>query len=180
MKGIIFNLLEAFIVENLGEDKYDEIEDKCELQTTEPFVGPGSYPDEDILAIVISASDEFNISVDDFFRRWGRFCVPILAEKFPGFFEKSKTAKEFLSQVDNMHYTEVVKLYKDAVPPKFIYEDPGADKLIMHYTSERKLCHLMLGLIEGVGDQYETTIEIIQTKCLLEGDESCDIELTFK
>ena len=52
MKGIIFNLLEGFLTERLGEEKSDELIESCSLKTREPFVGPGSYPDEDLLAIV--------------------------------------------------------------------------------------------------------------------------------
>ena len=52
MKGIIFNLPEEFVVETFGVDAYEEILAASELRTTDPVVGPGTYPDEDLLALV--------------------------------------------------------------------------------------------------------------------------------
>ena len=42
MKGIIFNIAESFIVENHGEDVFDDIIANCQLETKEPYVGPGT------------------------------------------------------------------------------------------------------------------------------------------
>jgi hypothetical protein len=52
MKGIIFNILEDFTNEKFGEDEFDFIVEKSILETTDPFVGPGTYPDSDLFKIV--------------------------------------------------------------------------------------------------------------------------------
>mgnify|MGYP001610707167 CR=1 FL=1 len=57
MKGIVFNLLEEYITDVLGEDAYDAIVGECDLITREPFIGPGTYPDEDLVEIITKASD---------------------------------------------------------------------------------------------------------------------------
>ena len=71
------------------------------------------------------------------------------------------------------------KLFKDAITPRFTYDDPSPDRLIIHYTSERKLCHFMEGLIEGVADFYNSPIQYKQTRCALDEGDTCDFELTF-
>ena len=52
MKGVVFNLLEEFIIANSDGDTYEEILDECTFVTDGPFVGPGTYPDEDLIMLV--------------------------------------------------------------------------------------------------------------------------------
>jgi hypothetical protein len=84
-KGIIFNLFEEFVVSVAGEDVYEEILGTCGLRTTEPFVGPGSYPDKDLLALVAKTVEKLELSPVDAIRAFGRFCIPALARRFPAF-----------------------------------------------------------------------------------------------
>ncbi|MFH1454604.1 MAG: heme NO-binding domain-containing protein [Armatimonadota bacterium] len=178
MKGIIFNLLEDFAVEAAGEEKFEEILSKCNLKTKEPFVGPGSYPDGDLSEIVDKASKLLGIEKLELIRKFGRFAFAGLAEKFPVFVE-GKTAHEFIKSINDIHFIEVKKLYEDANPPRFEYEEISPDKMILYYRSERKLCPLIMGIIEGISDYYKTPIEVKKVKCMLDGAPECVFELNF-
>jgi predicted hydrocarbon binding protein len=179
MKGIIFNLLEDFLRENLGEERFEELIDSCSLKTREPFVGPGSYPDEDLIAIVDRAVEVTGMAKADALRAFGRFCIVRLARKYPPFFNKHDNAKAFLKTINALHSLEVRKLYADARPPEFVMEDSSPDRLIMRYMSERRLCPLVEGLIEGVAAHYGAPIRYRQRGCMLEGGSSCEFELEF-
>jgi len=180
MKGIIFNLLEDFIVEKLGEEGYDKIIESCDLETREPFVGPGSYPDGDLFALAGKAAEAMGTPLPDALRAFGRFCIPELAKRFPAFFNPHDNPKGFLKSVESVIHTEVRKLYEDAEPPHFEYEDPAPDRLVMRYRSRRRLCRLMEGLLEGVGDYYKTPISQRQRGCMLDGADECVFELEFQ
>lgn len=180
MKGIIFNLLEDFLKENLGEERFEELIDGCSLKTREPFVGPGSYPDEDLFAIVGRAVEITGMTTAGALRAFGKFCIGELAEKYPIFFDKHHDAKAFLKTLDAIHSLEVKKLYADARPPEFVMEDPSPDRLIVRYISERKLCPLVEGLIEGVAGYYRCPITYRQRQCVLEGGKLCEFELAFE
>lgn len=119
MKGIVFNLLEEFITSMLGEEKYEEIVAGCDLKTKEPFVGPGTYPDEDLFAIVGKTVAVSGIALPDALRGFGRFCFPRLAEKFPVFVTAHNHPKPFLKSVETVIHVEVKKLYPDAVLASF-------------------------------------------------------------
>ncbi|MBC8400785.1 MAG: heme NO-binding domain-containing protein [Candidatus Marinimicrobia bacterium] len=179
MKGIIFNLLEDFIIESLGEEQYEDILGECELQTDEPFVGPGTYPDEDLLAIVNKAVEALGITLPEALRAFGKFCIPKLTSKFPDFMTPHKHPKSFLKTIDTIHHVEVKKLMADAEVPHFSFEEPADDRLILRYHSKRKFCHLMEGLIEGVADYYGSPIQQKQSRCMLEGDDFCEFDLKF-
>jgi predicted hydrocarbon binding protein len=179
MKGIIFNLLEDFLRENLGEEQFEELIDGCDLKTKEPFVGPGSYPDEDLLAIVDRAVEVMGITWTETLRAFGEFCVGRLARKYPSLFDRHHDAKSFLKTINGLHSVEVKKLYAGARPPEFVMEDPSPGRLVMRYMSERKLCALAEGLIEGVAEHYRSSIRCRQRQCVLEGGTWCEFELEF-
>lgn len=179
MKGIIFNLLEKFITQNWGEEQYDEILGECSLQTKEPFVGPGTYPDEDLVAIVTKAVEKLAVPLPDALRAFGKFCFPELAKRYPVFVTPYRHPKPFLQTVDSIIHVEVKKLYEDAKLPRFYYDDPAPDRLVIVYESERRMCQVMEGLIEGVAEFYHSPIQYKQTRCMLKGEEVCEFALRF-
>lgn len=180
MKGIVFNIFEEFVTENWGEDTYEEILDATSLKTDEPFVAPGAYPDEDLMSLVATAVDQLGVPLPDALRAFGRFCFPGLARAYPIFLDGHTDAKTFLLTVETVIHVEVRKLMPDASPPRFDYEDPGPDQLVIQYKSTRKLCHLMAGLLDGVGDHFGIEIESQQTECVLDGAPHCRFELVFR
>lgn len=159
MKGVIFNLLEEFAVETFGAEFYEEILDEVDLITTEPFVGPGTYPDEDLLAIVAALVRKADMPLPQAVRTFGHWLFPRLAERVPPEMLQHDSAKSFLQTVHDIIHVEVRKLYAEAQPPDFTYEDPGPDRLIIRYRSRRRMFDLMDGLLAGVADHYGTTID---------------------
>ncbi len=179
MKGIIFNLLEDFITENFGEEKYEQIIAKCNLTTTEPHVGPGTYEDKDLMEIVARATEELKISIPDALKAFGKFAFSKLAEKHPNFVKPYQHPKPFLMTVESVIHIEVKKLYEHAYTPTFIYTDTSPDTLTITYSSKRKLYDLMEGLIDGVGEFFKSPIQQTHKIYQKNGAELCDFELTF-
>ena len=179
MKGVIFSLFEQFVVENWGTDTFEEILDECELATEEPFVGPGTYPDEDLLQIVGKAVEKLGIPLSDGMRAFGKWVLPRLMEQVPKSMTNFDHPKQFLQTVHDIIHVEVRKLYSDAEPPRFTYKDPAPDRLIMIYQSPRKMYDLMDGLIEGVAEYYDCPIDFKREIKQEQGEELAEYELTF-
>lgn len=179
MKGVIFNFLEAFITEGWGEEAYERIVGLCPLHTQEPFVGPNTYPDADLLAIVGKAAETLGVSVPDAVHAFGRFCFPRFAAKYPVFVRDHTHPKTFLQTIDKVIHVEVRKLLKDAEPPRITSVDPAPDELVLSYASARQLCPLVGGLLEGVAAYFHTPIHYQQTRCVRDGSPVCEFKLTF-
>lgn len=179
MKGIIFNITENFIMEHYGEDTFDEIIEKCELETKEPFVGPGTYPSSDLVEIVAKSSEILTIDQAEFLKKLGVFAFASLAGRYPNFVTPYKHPKAFLKTIDGIIHVEVKKLYQDAKPPTFQYSEPNEDELIITYYSKRKLYSLMEGLIIGVADHFKSPIDQTHNVYSNNGAEYCDFHLKF-
>lgn len=180
MKGVVFNLLEEFICERYGDEVYEEILDAAALETREPFIGPGTYPDADLLALVQQACDQTELSATEMIRGFGKFSFPRLAEAHPTFLEGLDDAKSFLQTVHDVIHVEVRKLHPGAYLPVLEYQDPGPDRLVMIYRSERQLCAYAVGLVEGVAAYYHEQIELEHVRCTHRGDDACEFHLRFK
>ncbi len=181
MKGEIFNLLEDFIIQNMGVETYEDIHKECapSLQTKEPFVGPGTYPDSDFMEIFGAVLRKGQLVASSASRAFGRFCFPRLLARLPGYAEQCGDPKTFLRSIHDVVHVEVRKVYRDAEPPQFTYRDKGPDCLVMIYKSKRKLYDFFEGLIEGVSDYYRIPISISRTIVPKDDGEVCEFELTF-
>ena len=179
MKGVIFNILEDFVVDGWGEDAYDEILSMCPVSAHGPFVGPGTYPDAELFAIAGAAAKKLGVPLSDALRAFGSFTFPKLAARYPMFLDGAEDAKTFLQSVHSVIHVEVRKLYPQAITPAFQYEDTGSDSLRVLYTSKRKLCQFMEGMIAGVGTHFRENIAVTHSACLLEGADACVFDLRF-
>lgn len=177
MKGIIFNLLEEVVTEQHGEDTWDRLLSDAELEGA--YTSLGSYPDEELLALVGAASAALEVPPDGVVRWFGRAALTKLAERYPDFFEPHRTTRTFLLTLNDIIHPEVRKLYPGADVPVFDFDESSPDKLAIGYRSVRKLCALAEGLIEGAADHFGETVSIAQTACMNRGDEKCVLVISF-
>lgn len=165
MKGIIFTTFEAFVSESFGEEIWEDIVDSTELTTTEPFVGPGTYPASDLIALVTTAVQTLGISLDDALAAFGSYSFPKLAEGVPQLMEGLDDAREFFVKLEAVIHTEVRKLDPEANPARFSVEQTGESTLLLHYESDLGLFALVGGFIDGVGAWYGEQVlhEVVST-----------------
>jgi len=179
VKGVIFNIFEEFVVEKWDEGTYEEILARCRFITREPFVGPGTYPDQDLLTLIASAVGELGVDQAELLRSFGRYLFHALAEKVPATMLDFAHPKDFLKSVEDIIHIEVKKLYRDAQPPRFTYLDPTPDRLTIEYRSPRRMYDLMDGLIEGVGERFNSPIQYERTVHRSGDEEYCEYRLIF-
>jgi hypothetical protein len=177
MKGIVFNLLEQAVVDKYGEDTWDSLIDSAGVEGS--YTAVGSYPHEEIISIVKAASDALGAEPDDLVRWFGRAALPMLAQRYPAFFEGHTGARSFLLTLNEVIHPEVRKLFPGAYAPSFEFDASDPDTLSLAYTSHRGLCSFAEGLVEGSADHYGETVTISQTTCSKRGDESCTLRISF-
>lgn len=178
MKGVVFNIFEGFVSEGWGEEAYEALLDACPLHGDGVYVGPETYPDADLIALVTKACERFGVAPEDALRAFGRYMFPQLAAKFTAFLE-GHDARSFLLSVHDVIHVEVRKLFPDAVTPSFHYEPLDDGGLVVEYTSARQLCHLMEGLLDGVATHFDEPLAHHHATCMHHGAPHCRFELQF-
>lgn len=179
MKGVIFKAFEDFVTTNWGDEVYEQLLDNTQLTTDEPFVGPGTYPDADLLALVSTAIAKLGVPLEDALRAFGKHAFPLLAAGAKDLVDAHAHPKPFLAVVDSIIHMEVRKLYPDAETPRVLIEDVGPDKAVLRYESARGLCAVLVGLVEGAGDYFDSPVALSETKCTHRGDAHCEFDLEF-
>ncbi len=165
MKGIIFTTFEAFVTDTFRADVYEDILDDTDLITTEPFVGPGTYPEADLIALVTTAVQKLGVSLDDALAAFGRYSFPKLAGAVPQLMEGLHDAREFFTKLESVIHTEVRKLDPEANPAQFRVEHTGDATMLLHYDSPLGLFALVGGFIDGVAEWYGEHVvhEVVST-----------------
>jgi len=181
MKGVIFTIFEDFIVQNFGNEIFEDLIDDCPHTANEPFVGPKSYPDQWVVDLVTAACGRLSLEPDAALRAFGKFAFDGLTSRFPNFLEGVDHPRQLLLGVHDIIHVEVKKLMEGATPPNLYYDnvDGDPDQLTVHYESARALCSLMEGLLEGAAEHFGVPIEYEQTACTHKGAERCTFELKF-
>lgn len=178
MKGIVYNLLEACVSSEYGEDSWDDLLAAAGLEGA--YTSLGSYPDEDLFALVAAASVSLDEPADGVIRWFGRSAMPLLATQYPDFFEPHDNTRAFVLTLNGIIHPEVRKLYPGADVPVFSFDGSSDHLLVMQYHSARKLCAFAEGLLEGAAQHYGEQISIEQPRCMLRGDERCVLHISLQ
>lgn len=175
MKGIIFNLLEDVVTAQYGEEAWDDLLDATGL--TGAYTSLGSYPDAEIEKLVLASADALKMPPNEILRWFGRKAMPLLATRYPTFFNEHRTTLSFVLSVNEIIHPEIRKLYAGAHCPNFRFEQTPDGNLLMGYNSPRKLCALAQGFIEGASDHFDETIDVTHPECMHRGDAKCLISI---
>lgn len=159
MKGIIFTTFEDFVTDSFGAEVFEDILDDTELETAEPFVGPGTYPASDLMALVGTTIAKLDISLDAALTAFGSYSFPKLAAGVPQLMVGLDTAQAFFVSLESVIHTEVRKLDPEANPARFTVEETSDSTLLLHYESPMGLFALVGGFIDGVAAWYSESVE---------------------
>lgn len=177
MKGIVFNLLEELVRRDYGENTWDALLETTGLEGA--YTSLGSYPDDELIKLVSAASQALKKPSDAILRWFGRNAMPLLADKYPYFFANTTSTRRFLLTLNDIIHPEVRKLYPGAHVPIFDFNSSSPDVLYVGYKSERKLCALAHGFVEGAADHYREDLQFEQTQCMHRGDDKCLFKIAF-
>ncbi|MGH2711707.1 MAG: heme NO-binding domain-containing protein [Actinomycetota bacterium] len=177
MKGIVFNLLEQVVTDQHGEDAWDQILEAAGQEGA--YTAVGSYPDEQFMALVGAAVELLRVEPDDLVRWFGKRSIPLLASRYPAFFEGHTSTRSFVLTLNDVIHPEVRKLFPGADVPTFDFRTPDENTVELAYVSSRKLCSFAEGLVEGAAGSFGETVEINQTECMKRGDARCVLVCAF-
>lgn len=167
MKGIIFTEFLDMVDEQFGFEVTEHIieEAKHQLSTGGSYSAVGTYPYDEIIALVHSLSQQSRLPVTHLIEVFGEYLLNQFAKKYTGFFSSANDTFTFLKSIDNHIHVEVKKLYPKAELPKFDCHHPNGNtnQLVMIYSSERAMSNLAIGLINGTIKYYNEKITFSKT-----------------
>lgn len=179
MKGIVFTLLNELIEEKFGPETWERALEMAKPASEGIYTAGDTYPESELIALVGALSELTNIPPNELITVYGEFMFHKFAERYPALVPDNLNLKHFLQTIDDVIHVEVLKLQPSAELPKFTYEDPAPNELVMIYRSPRKLCPLAKGLIQGAAQHYNEKVSIKEPICMHKGADCCRLELLF-
>jgi hypothetical protein len=139
---------------------------------------PGmAYPDAEIVAILQSASrlqaKDLVAVLDEF----GRFIAPELLGYFPRLVDKQWKTLDLIENTEHIIHTVVRREILGAEPPELVAERLSPTMVLIKYTSHRKLCPFLKGIVHGLADHYHEEITMHEETCMLKDDPACHIRV---
>ena len=168
MHGLIFASLRDYTALRLGEERAVELWEDRIFETTE------AYDDEWFTAqlerLVVATGD----SKDEIERGFGSFAArTTFAGLYPAYYEESADTFTFLLGIEEKIHELVRATISGASPPKLHVQPFGDVGVLISYTSERRLCSLLEGLVLGTAEHYGEALTVEEIQFMHDGDAGC-------
>lgn len=173
----MFNVVEDVVVDAFGADTWDDLLEAAGLDGA--YTSLGNYDDADLGTIISAAVEALSMPRPDILRFVGREAFARLAARYPDYPSGLASSRDLLHRLDDVIHPQVLDLYPGAHPPAFDAVDRSADEMLLVYRSARQLCHLAEGLVTGAASAHGETVEVHQTRCVLDGAPECHIVVRY-
>lgn len=175
MHGLIFASFRDYLVSEHGEEAASDV------LAGEPLYSLGeAYPDEQFLMLLERACATTALPLDELLFEFGVFtAATTFAGLYSVLFKMSPTARTFLLTVETPIHDVIRKALPDARPPSLAVTDLGEDGLEIVYTSPRRICAMLRGLVEGTGRVYGESLVVEEPECMHRGDPACRVVVHF-
>ena len=182
MYGLVNKAIADMIRSQFGEETWQEIRQLAAVEN-DTFVSMEGYPDDVTHRLVKAGSQVLGLSSSQIMQAFGVFWVQFTAtEGYGELMDMSgDNLPEFLQNLDNLH-ARVGVSFPQLKPPSFeSYESSNGNELTLEYHSERDgLAPMVLGLVKGLGDRFDTDVEISQTLSRDDGAEHDEFTVKYK
>ncbi len=182
MHGLIFVTWEKYLAERFGNSFLSIYREAVgETASTVPLASR-VYEDAILLAGVGAASKLAHFSAETLLREYGRYflingltshlCAYLLTQVHSG--------RDLLLMMRKAH-AQMRHAPDGLAPPVFEFEAVPSytNGLTVIYDSNRQLCPVLFGAIEGAAQRYSERVQIIERSCMKQGATDCRFEIYF-
>jgi len=166
--GLIFAGLRDYTAVRLGEARTVELWADRLFETTKAY--DDQWFEAQLERLVAATGD----SMDEIQRGFGSFAAQsTFTELYPAYYEQSTGTFAFLLGIEKKIHELVRATIPDSRPPKLHVKSLDETGVLIAYTSERRLCRLLEGLVLGTAEHYSETLVIEEIQCMRHGDPGC-------
>lgn len=176
MHGVIFVELKKYVDAKVGGDAWRALVEKSGIKT-KMFMAMSSYDDAELLALVQTASSMTGTPVPDLLRDFGSYIVPDLMKMYRAFMKPAWRTLDVLQYTESSIHTQVRTMTKGAMPPFLTCTRTSPTEVVIQYKSPRKLCHVGVGIIDGIAGHFSEKVTQRHDKCMHRGDAECEMRV---
>ena len=173
MHGIIFTSLRDYAVARLGAQSARQIFDGGPVHAMSE-----AYPDEEFFGLIERIRERATSEPSAFVRDFGVFMGETTFPRlYPAFFAIAGDTRRFLLTIETRIHELVRATIPHAAPPELHVEPLDGTGVRISYTSPRRLCRLLEGLVIGTARSYGERADIVEVECMYQGATCCLFEV---
>lgn len=174
MHGIIFVELKKYVDAKVGPGAWDKLLGMAGMPA-HIFMPVRQYPDEDVVKLVTAAAKATGAEVDAILEDFGAFIAPDLLRLYAALIQPEWRTLDVVQHTEETVHRVVRLRNPGAAPPYLRAERTSPDEVVVHYTSQRKLCAIAKGIVRGVSTHFGDGVTILETECMHRGAAECRI-----
>ena len=180
MYGLVNRAFEELIVSRYGQERWQSIKAEAGVDV-DVFISNEPYAEEITYNLVGAATRTLDMPLRQLLLDFGQHWVLKTGLEHYGPLLRSggSTLKEFLVNLQHFH-TRVQLFYPKLRPPSFSCSDVSEKSLKLHYMTHRPgLTDFVEGLVIGLGQLYETSVEVSLVQSRATGADSDVFEVRW-
>ncbi len=177
MHGLIFQQLRRYVTERMGAEAWRPLLQAAKLDANRLYFAVESYPDSEALALVAAAAERAGVPARTMLEDIGEFITPELLGMYSYLLAPAWRTLEVIENTEAVIHRVVRIRDKKATPPELLCHRVGPHQLMITYHSQRRMCGLARGIARGIARHYHEQIAIQESRCMLQGDTSCELSI---
>lgn len=174
MYGVIFHFLRDYVIERHGGKDTWQTLLEAQGYKFKMYFPVKDYPDEEIVALVQTASKALNVPVPDVLEDFGSYVGPALLDFYHMYIKGKDLATFDVIELAGSSIHDVIHAHNpNRKPPRLSAHRESADLLVIHYQSHRQLCPVVRGIVRGLGEKFGEKFDINETQCMHDGADEC-------
>jgi predicted hydrocarbon binding protein len=177
MNGVIFNEIEKFGRHQLGDEAWQQLVTSAELPRN-VYVPITDYPDAELATLVSALSVATGKPPAMLLGAFGEFLAPDLIRMAQHFIEPNWKTIELVANTEGAIHSVYRGSKTNTHPPELECHKLSEHEVVVIYRSSRKMCPLAKGIVRGMAKHFGETVVIREPKCMLKGDDACELVIT--
>ncbi|MCU7918262.1 MAG: heme NO-binding domain-containing protein [Candidatus Thiodiazotropha sp. (ex Dulcina madagascariensis)] len=179
MYGVIFHFLRDYVIERHGGKDTWQALLEAQGYKFKLYLPVQDYPDEEIVALVETASKALNVPVPDVLEDFGSYVGPQLLTFYHMYVkDKEMNTFEVIETAGGSIHDVIHKHNPNRKPPRLSSQRESDNVLVIYYQSHRKLCPVVRGIVRGLGEKFNERFEINEIQCMHQGADRCVMRVT--
>ncbi|MBK8970107.1 MAG: heme NO-binding domain-containing protein [Hahellaceae bacterium] len=177
MLGIIYTTFSDMVIEREGMAFWNAVLEKANPVSEGAYTTAAEYDDAELFQLITTVSRLLDKDAQQLVRLFGEYLFAHLMKYCPVNLEDDPGLIDFLASIQERVHDEVRRVHPNAYTPSFDVVACGDHYLTLHYRSERRLCALCEGLIQGASLYFSTPVTLLHDRCLHRGDDYCRLQV---
>lgn len=176
MHGLIFLQLQKFAQQKAGPQAWEILLKEANLPVTS-YSPVRTYPDQEVIALVGAASRILKQTSSAILESFGEFIAPELIRLYGRLLDPKWKTLDLIENTEKLVHAAVRVGNPGAKPPVLDCVRTTENELQIIYSSDRQMCHLAKGIVNGLARHFGETITVTDDACILRGDPFCALQV---